>query len=71
MLKFNKYLKGKSMSGLENLKTRLNYQGGVTAESRFQRDKLKTLKKALIYSYQAETAILSDGRKFRCFWKGK
>lgn len=54
------------MSGLENLKTRLNYQGGATAESRFQRDKEKSLKKALIYSYQAETAILADGREFRC-----
>ena len=28
--------------------------------------KVRTLKKALLYSYQAETAILSDGREFRC-----
>ena len=54
------------MSGLDNLRTRLNYQGGIKAESRFQKDKEKSLKKALIYSYQAETAILSDGREFRC-----
>lgn len=53
------------MSGLENLKQRLNYRGG-NAEGRFQEDKLKTLKKALLYSYQAATAILSDGREFRC-----
>ena len=53
------------MSGLDNLKERLNYQGGI-AEGRFQKDKLKTLKKALLYSYQAATAILADGREFRC-----
>lgn len=53
------------MSGLDNLKSRLNYQGGI-AEGRFQKDKLNTLKKALLYSYQAETAILADGREFRC-----
>jgi hypothetical protein len=29
-------------------------------------DKLKSLKKALLYSYQAATAVLSDGREFRC-----
>lgn len=51
--------------GLNNLRTRLNYQGGETAESRFQLDKLKSLKKALLYSYQAETAVI-DGKMFRC-----
>lgn len=51
---------------MDNLTTRLNYRGGRTAEARFQTDKLKTLKKALLYSYQAETLILSDGREFRC-----
>lgn len=54
------------MLGLDNLRTRLNYQGGITAESRIQKDKERSLKKALLYSYQAETAILSDGREFRC-----
>ena len=29
-------------------------------------DKLKSLKKALLYSYQSATAQLSDGREFRC-----
>lgn len=66
MSKFNEQLEEKFMSGLDNLRTRLNYQGGITAESRFQKDKERSLKKALIYSYQAETAILSDGREFRC-----
>lgn len=50
----------------DSLVTRLNYMGGKKAESRFQTDKLRTLKKALLYSYQAATAILSDGREFRC-----
>jgi hypothetical protein len=27
---------------------------------------LTGLKRALLYSYQAETAVLSDGREFRC-----
>lgn len=29
-------------------------------------DKRRSLKKALLYSYQSSTAILSDGREFRC-----
>ena len=54
------------MSGLDNLKTRLQYAGGKKQESRMQADKLKTLKKALLYSYQAATAVLDDGREFKC-----
>lgn len=54
------------MSGLDNLKTRLNYSGGSNQEGRMNIDKLKSLKKALLYSYQAVTAILADGREFRC-----
>ena len=54
------------MSGLDNLKSRLSYQGGIKAEDRFINDKLRTLKKSLLYSYQAETIILEDGREFRC-----
>lgn len=52
------------MMGLEKLDMRLQYQGG-NQEQRFQRDKLNTLKKALLYSYQAATVILQDGREFR------
>jgi hypothetical protein len=52
--------------GLDNLRARLNYQGGVEAEGRIQQGKLNTLKKTLFNSYQAETAILSDGREFKC-----
>lgn len=50
---------------MDNLTTRLNYRGGRTAEARFQVDKVRTLKKALIYSDQGETIILPDGREFR------
>lgn len=54
------------MSGLENLKIRLNYNGGNKQIDRMNKDKLKSLKKALLYSYQSATARLSDGREFRC-----
>lgn len=53
------------MSGLDNLKTRLNYIGGGRKESRMQQGKLRALKKALISSYQAATAIIG-GKEFRC-----
>lgn len=50
---------------LELLNKRLQYQGG-NQEQRFINDKLKGFKKALLYSYQAATATLLDGREFRC-----
>ena len=50
---------------LELLNKRLRYQGG-NQEQRFINDKLKGLKKALLYSYQAATATLSNGKEFRC-----
>ena len=52
------------MNGLDNLKTRLNYDGG-SKEQRLINDKLRSLKKAM-YSYQGQTAILEDGREFKC-----
>lgn len=54
------------MSDRENLNVRLNYHGGLNQQTRMNADKLRSLKKALIYSYQAATALLSDGREFRC-----
>ena len=51
---------------IETLGIRLNAMGGFQQQGRMIEDKLKTLKKALIYSYQAGTAILADGREFRC-----
>lgn len=54
------------MSGLDTLSTRLKYAGGVKQVDRMNEDKLRSLKKALLYSYQSATAILADGREFRC-----
>ena len=51
---------------LETLSKRLGYHGGIKQQQRMIQDKLRTLKRALLYSYQAETAILNDGRQFRC-----
>ena len=65
MSRFNQHLGKRKMSGLENLKARLKYCGGRT-EGRMKESKLKSLKKALWHSYQAETAILKDGREFKC-----
>lgn len=53
------------MSGLDTLRARLEYQGGQVQEGRMQLGKLRTLKKAMLYSYQAATIII-DGNKFRC-----
>lgn len=50
---------------LELLNKRLQYYGG-NQQQRFINDKLRSLKKALLYSYQAATAVLEDGRQFRC-----
>ena len=54
------------MSGLDTLKTRLGFVGGNRQIDRMNRDKLNSLKKALLYSYQSATAVLADGREFRC-----
>ena len=54
------------MGALNNLEMRLNYSGGVNQQSRMNESKLRSLKKALLYSYQAATAILADNREFKC-----
>ena len=54
------------MSGLDNMQTRINYSGGKRQVDRMNENKLKSLKKALLYSYQSATALLVDGREFRC-----
>lgn len=54
------------MSGLDNLKARINYRGGRRQVDRMNEDKLRSLKRALLYSYQSATAVLSDKREFRC-----
>lgn len=53
------------MSGLKNLETRLMYNGGIAQEDRMRMDKRRTLERALLYSYQAET-IEYGGRQIRC-----
>lgn len=54
------------MSGLDIMSMRLEYNGGNRQVNRMNKDKLRSLKKALLYSYQSATAILADGREFRC-----
>lgn len=54
------------MSALENMKTRLDYNGGIAQIARMNADKLRSLKRAMIASYQSATAILADGREFKC-----
>lgn len=58
------------MKALNNMKKRLDFSGGARQQSRMIEDKLKSLKKALLYSYQAGTMIISDESnqelEFRC-----
>lgn len=54
------------MSALENMSKRLDFEGGKDQRSRMNLAKLKSLKKALLYSYQSQIAILEDNREFRC-----
>lgn len=51
---------------IKNLQTRLNYNGGSRQRDRMELDKLRSLKKALIYSYQSATVINEEGQEFRC-----
>lgn len=48
------------MSGLDNLRGRLNYHGGAKQQDRMIDDKRRTLKSALLYSYQAGTMIIEN-----------
>ena len=48
------------MDLLENMRKRLNYQGGVPQQGRMIEDKLRSLKKALLYSYQAGTMVIEN-----------
>ena len=62
------------MIGLDNLHTRIQYAGGSRQQSRMIEDKLRSLKKALLYSYQAGTMVIDNPYKdidseileFRC-----
>lgn len=48
------------MKALNNMRHRLDYNGGTAQQSRMIEDKLKSLKKALLYSYQAGTMIIDN-----------
>lgn len=50
---------------MSGLKTRLQYRGGKQKD-RMTKDKLNSLRRAILYSYQAETAVLPDTREFGC-----
>lgn len=52
------------MSSLNTLKARLAYSGGPP-RARMENDKLKTLKKAILYSYQSATITLLDRKSFK------
>lgn len=54
------------LDNIRLMKKQLEYYGGVDQQERMNNDKLRSLKKSLLYSYQAATAILDDGRMFRC-----
>ena len=49
----------------DNINMRLHYLGG-NQQQRMNKDKLYSLKKALLYSYQAATLVNEQGEEFRC-----
>ena len=49
-------------SALDNMQKRLNYSGGKFQQSRMIQDKLRSLKRALLYSYQAGTMVINNPR---------
>lgn len=54
------------MSSLDNMSKRLSLMGGRTQIDRMNKDKLRSLKKALWYSYQSATLVTEDEKEFRC-----
>ena len=54
------------MSSFNNLRKRIEYRGGARQVDRMIEDKARSLNKALFASYQSATAVLQDGREFRC-----
>ena len=48
------------MNSLDNMKKRLGYAGGRPQQSRMIQDKLRSLKKSLLYSYQAGTMVIDN-----------
>ena len=54
------------MSSLNNMSKRLSLMGGRAQIDRMNKDKLRSLKKALWYSYQSATLVTEDEKEFRC-----
>ena len=54
------------MSSLNNMSKRLSLMGGHAQIDRMNKDKLRSLKKALWYSYQSATLVTEDEKEFRC-----
>ena len=54
------------MSYLDNLKKRLGSLGGSIQIDRMNKDKLKSLKRAIDYSYQSATITNESGNSFKC-----
>ena len=48
------------MDALDNMRKRLQYNGGEKQQSRMIQDKLKSLKRALLYAYQAGTLVIDN-----------
>lgn len=51
---------------LNSLKARVKYHGGQRQVDRMIEDKERSFKESLWRSYQSATAVLNDGREFRC-----
>ena len=54
------------MSSLDNMSKRLTFMGGKAQLARMNKDKLRSLKKALWYSYQSATLVTQEDKEFRC-----
>lgn len=48
------------MIGLDDMRSRLGYAGGSNQQGRMIKDKLRSLKKSLLYSYQAGTLVINN-----------
>ena len=51
------------MSSLDNMSKRLTFMGGKAQLARMNKDKLRSLKKALWYSYQSATLVKQEDKE--------
>lgn len=59
----NLQLQDNNVSSIKNLQTRLDYRGGSNQWKRMREDKLRSLRKALLYSYQSAIVQKYDVKK--------